>query len=113
MNTVSRDVVKAVLETRDHRHNETHAVLLAMFQSLVAELAEQGVLNPRPLAERLALADQHIAEDPNGTNARDMLAHVVEWLNGLEPGLPVAHPHRWRAPSMSPGGNLPATAPAS
>ncbi len=64
MTTVSRDMVRAILEARDHRHNETHAILLAMFQGLVAELVEQGVLAPEPLAERLALASSRIDEDP-------------------------------------------------
>ena len=98
MTTVSRDVVRAILETRDYRHNETHAILLAMFQGLVAEMVEQGVLAPEPLAERLGMADSRIDEDPYGTAARSMLTHVVTWLRDMEPGLPPAHPERWYAP---------------
>ena len=98
MTSVSRDVVRAVLETRDHRHNETHACLLALFQGLVAELIEQGALRPEPLAERLAMADIAITGGAHGVNARDMLAHVVAWLRSLEPGLPASHPERWYAP---------------
>jgi hypothetical protein len=93
----SRDVVRAVLETRDHRHNETHAILLALYQGLVAELVEQGSLEPKPLAERVARSEAHIAPDPHGTPARAMLDHVMAWLMSMEPGLPPAHPDRWTA----------------
>jgi hypothetical protein len=92
---VSRNIVRAVLEVRDHRHNETHSVMLAMYQALVAELVEQGVLQPEPLAERVARSEAHIAADPHGTPARDMLTHVLHWLRSMEPGLPPAHPQRW------------------
>ena len=100
---VSRDVVRAVLETRDHRHNETHAMLLAMFQGLVAELVEQGLLAPEPLSQRLERSRATIAPDPHGANAHDILTHVVSWLNGIQPGLPPAHPARWvaRAPGSA------------
>ena len=94
---VSRDVIRAVLETRDHRHNETHAILLCFFQSLVAELVEQGSLAPGPLADRVARSEQHIAPDPHGTSARDMLEHVLAWLRSMEAGLPPVHPERWTA----------------
>lgn len=95
---VARNVVRAVLETRDHRHNETHAMLLALFQGLVAELVEQGSVAPASLAERLARSQAAIAPDPHGAPARDMLAQVVSWLQAMQPGLPPAHPGRWHAP---------------
>ena len=94
-NIVSRDIVRAILETRDHRHNETHAMLLSLYQALVTELIEQGSLSPQPLAERLARAEAHIAPDPHGSAARDMLQHVLSWLGALQPGLPPTHPSRW------------------
>ncbi len=94
---VSRDVIRAVLETRDHRHNETHAMLLALYQGLLAELIEQGVLAPEPLAERLERSRGTIAPAPHGTAAHDILSHVVTWLQAVEPGLPPAHPERWVA----------------
>ena len=97
---VSRNLVRAVLETRDHRHNETHAILLGMFQALVAELVEQGALAPAPLAGRLARSAPEVAADPHGTAARAMLDHVLAWLRSMEPGLPPAHPQRWTAPSF-------------
>ncbi len=100
-NIVSRDVVRAVLETRDHRHNETHAMLLGLYQALLAELIEQGALVPEPLAERLARAEAHVAPDPHGSAARDMLHHILSWLKALEPGLPPAHPNRWMPPNPS------------
>ena len=95
---VSREIVRAVLETRDHRHNETHAMLLGLYQALVAELIEQGTLEPQPLAERLSRAEAHIAPDPHGSAARDMLSHVMRWIASMEPGLPPTHPDRWNAP---------------
>ncbi len=101
MTGVSRDVMRAVLETRDYRHNETHAVLLAMYQGLVAELVEQGVLAPGPLAERLSLTASGIDEGPYGTAARSMLEHVLAWLHAMQPDLPPAHPERWQAPGPS------------
>lgn len=99
-NAASRDLVRAVLETRDHRHNETHAALLGLYESLVAELVEQGVLAPGPLAERLGRMEGAIAPDPHGSSARSMLDHVVSWLRGMEPGLPPAHPQRWAPPAL-------------
>ena len=98
MTTVSRDILRAVLEARDHRHNETHAALLTMFQVMVAELVEQGVLDPKPLADRLELGRQALEPDPHGTAARLMLDHVVSWLQTIQPGLPPTHPVRWVAP---------------
>ena len=98
---VSRDVVRAVLETRDHRHNEAHAILLSMFQALVAELVEQGALAPEPLAERIGRSARHIAPGPHGVAAHTMLDHVMDWLRSMEPGLPPAHPERWVAPSFN------------
>ncbi len=92
---VSRTLVRAVLETRDRRHNETHAVMLAMVQALIAELVEQGALSPGPLADRLSRSEARIAPDPHGSAARDMLDHVLAWLRSMEPGLPPAHPPHW------------------
>ncbi len=96
---VSRVVVRAVLEARDHRHNETHAILLAMYQALVAELVEQGSLAPGPLAERLRRGHPAVAPDPHGAPARDMLTRVVGWLETMQVGLPPSHPERWHAPA--------------
>ena len=95
---VSREIVRAVLETRDQRHTETAAMLLGLYQALVAELIEQGALAPQPLVERLSRAEAHIAPDPHGLAARDMLSHVLRWIGSMEPGLPPTHPERWNAP---------------
>jgi hypothetical protein len=100
MDSVSRDILRAVLETRDHRHNETHAILLTMFQSLVTEMIEQGALAPGPLAARLSMGRAAIEPDPHGKLARSMLDHVVDWLHTMQPGLPPSHPERWVAPSV-------------
>ncbi len=102
MDSVSRDILRAMLETRDHRHNETHAILLTMFQSLVTEMIEQGVLAPGPLADRLAMGRAAIEPDPHGALARSMLDHVVDWLGSMRPGLPPTHPERWVAPTVLP-----------
>ncbi len=103
MAAVSRDVIRAILETRDYRHNETHAVLLAMFQGLVAEMVEQGALAPKPLSERLSLTAAGIDPGPYGEGARGMLEHVLSWLDSMQPGLPPAHPERWHAPPPADG----------
>ncbi len=97
MDSVSRDLIRAVLETRDRRHNETHSVMIAMFQGLVAELVEQGVLAPAPLASRLDLARSQIGPAPHGSTALVVLDHVTSWLRSIGPGLPVPHPEPWTA----------------
>ena len=99
--TVSREVVRAVLETRDHRHNETHAMLLCLYQSLLAELVEQGLLAPEPLVQRLERSRSKIAPAPHGENAHTILTHVVTWLKTTETGLPPPHPPRWVASSAT------------
>jgi hypothetical protein len=101
LSSVSRDVLRAVLEARDHRHNETHATLLTMFQVMVTELVEQGALAPAPLADRLELGRAAIEPDPHGTAARHMLDHVLAWLRAMQPGLPPSHPNRWVAPTVA------------
>ena len=74
-------------------------MLLGLYQALVAELIEQGVLASQPLAERLSRAEADVAADPHGSTARQMLYHVIEWLHQVQPGLPPAHPKRWAPPS--------------
>ena len=100
LSSVSRDILRAVLEVRDHRHNETHAVLLTLFQAMAIELVEQGLLAPSPLADRLDLGRDAIQPDPHGAAARHMLDHVVTWLRSVQPGLPPPHPVRWTAPDI-------------
>ena len=95
----SRDLIRAVLETRDRKHAESHAALLAIIQSVVAELVEQGALSAAPLAERLTRMDATISPDPHGEAAHSMLAHVIGWLKSMEPGLPPSHPERWMVPT--------------
>ena len=46
MSAVSRDLIRAVLEVRDHRHNGTHAALVGLFQALSAELIQRGDVRP-------------------------------------------------------------------
>ncbi len=101
MDSVSRDILRAVLETRDRRHNETHAILLTMFQGLVVEIVEQGAVAPALLADRLELSRAGIEPDPHGSAARAMLDHVVTWLRTMQPGLPPPHPQRWFAPTVA------------
>jgi len=101
MDSVSRDLIRAVLETRDRRHNETHSVMIAMFQGLVVELVEQGALAPAPLASRLDMARAHIGPAPHGSTALAVLDHVTAWLRSIGPGLPVPHPERWTAPESA------------
>ena len=49
---------------------KTHAMLLGLYQALVAELIEQGALDAQSLAERLARAQAHVAPNPNGLAAQ-------------------------------------------
>ena len=98
-NSPSRDLIRAVLETRDRKHAESHAALLAIIQSLMAELVEQGMLSAAPLAERLVRMDATISPGPHGEAAHSMVAHVITWLKSMEPGLPPSHPERWMVPT--------------
>ena len=101
MPTVSRELVRAVLEVRDHRHNETHAALVGIYQALVAELLDAGVLKAEALAGRLDLVAEQITEEAHGEAARDLVAHITDWLRSLE-GSPTPHPLPWSAPPMPP-----------
>jgi hypothetical protein len=100
MSTVSRDVMRAVLEVRDHRHNETHAALVGLFQCLAAELVDVGAIRPGRLAERLEVALDGITEEVHGDAARDMVVHVATWLRSMSTELPAGHPPRWSVPPM-------------
>ena len=99
MSGVSRDLVRAVLEVRDHRHNETHAALVAIYQVLVAELLDAGVVKPESLARRLDLVREGITDEAHGEAARDLVMHIAEWLRCLE-GPPIPHPPAWSAPPI-------------
>ncbi|MBV9784726.1 MAG: hypothetical protein JO264_13030 [Acidisphaera sp.] len=101
MSTISRDLMRAVLEVRDHRHNETHGALVALYQALVCELLEAGVLEAPPLAERIERARAAVPSDVHGDAARHLLSHVAEWLRGVHLDLPVAAPEPWRAPGLA------------
>ncbi|HTW29822.1 MAG TPA: hypothetical protein VME92_22045 [Acetobacteraceae bacterium] len=100
---VSRDVLRAVLEIRDLRHNETHAALLALFQGLAAELLDAGAVRPGPLLGRVEMAAQATANEAHGETARHMLNYVAEWLRSVQPDLPVPYREAWRAPPIAGG----------
>ena len=98
MTGASRDVIRAVLEMRDRRHNETHAALVALYQALVAELLQSGAVDAGELNLRIGSAENHLATEVHGENARLLMTHVRKWLSGHQPGLPVPDPERWTAP---------------
>jgi hypothetical protein len=98
MTGASRDVIRAVLEMRDRRHNETHAALVALYQALVAELLQSGAVSSGELSDRLGRAQQCLAAEVHGENGRLLIAHVRTWLDRIEHGLPVPEPERWTAP---------------
>jgi hypothetical protein len=100
MSGVSRDLIRAVLEVRDHRHNQTHAALVAIYQVLVAELLDAGAIKPESLARRLDLVQEGVTEEAHGDTARDLVMHIAEWLRSLE-GPPTPHPPPWSAPPIS------------
>ena len=91
MTTVSRDVIRAVLEVRDRRHGETHAALLAIYQALIAELVDAGVIDPGRLAERIESARKDVSADVHGETGRSIVAHTLKRLE--EPTLPRWQPH--------------------
>jgi hypothetical protein len=97
---VSRDVLRAVLEVRDSRHNETHAALLGLIQALMAELVDAGAIRVEPLAERLDTVHDNVVEDVHGAAARDLVRHVAGWLRTVSPDLPSPEPEHWQAPPV-------------
>jgi hypothetical protein len=100
LSAVSRDLVRAVLEVRDHRHNETHAALVAIYQALVAELLDAGLVKPGSLARRLDLVNADITEEAHGEAARDLVMHIADWLREVEDP-PTPHPRSWSAPPIN------------
>src|SRR5690242_7232087 len=100
MSAVSRELVRAVLEVRDHRHNETHAALVAIYQALVAELLDAGVLKAEALAQKLDWAGGQITEEAHGEAARDLVTHITDWLRSLQ-GPPTPHSLPWQAPPVA------------
>lgn len=100
MAQVSPDLMRAIFEARDNKHDEAHAALLALWQALVAELAAAGALAPEPLADRLDQAFDQVAPEPHGEAARTLIAHAADWVRTLEPGRRAAPPERWFAPKL-------------
>src|SRR6185312_7428058 len=90
--------VRAILEVRDRRHNETHAALVEVYQALVVELIDQGALQTAALADRLDVSRSRITEEPHGDAARGLVTHLVTWLRSLEPKPPTPHPPAWSVP---------------
>lgn len=82
--TVSRDVLRAVLEVRDRRHGETHAALLALIQALAAELVATGLVDPARLSARIAAATAAVSDDVHGERGRDVLHHTQVRLENPE-----------------------------
>jgi hypothetical protein len=80
---VSRDLIRAILETR--------------------ELVEGGIVAPLSLANRIDSASQHVADDHQGEAARHLLAHIAEWTrSAAPPDKPVLEAKRWYAPGYPP-----------
>lgn len=77
MSGVSRELIRAVLEVRDHRHNETHAALVAIYQVLAAELLDAGVIKGEALAGRLDAVADGITPEVHGEAARDLVDHIA------------------------------------
>jgi hypothetical protein len=100
MSAVSRELVRAVLEVRDHRHNETHSALVSIYQVLVAELLDAGVIKAEALAQRLDRVGNGITEDAHGEAARDLVTHLTDWLRSVQ-DLPAPHPLPWSAPPIT------------
>ena len=102
MAQVSPDLMRAVLEARDNKHDETHAALLALWQALVAELTAVGAIAPERLADRLSDGYGQVAREPHGEAARSLIAHATDWVMPLEQGQRVELPQRWFAPKPKP-----------
>jgi hypothetical protein len=98
MPTVSNDLMRAILEARDNKHDEAHAAILALWQALVAELVAAGDISPEKLGDRLDWVFDGVAKEPHGEAARTLVAHSADWVRSLEPGKAAAPPARWFAP---------------
>jgi hypothetical protein len=99
--TVSSDLMRAILEARDNKHDETHAAILALWQALVAELVAAGDISPEKLGDRLDWVFDRVAREPHGDAARTLVAHSADWVRSLEPGKIASPPERWFAPRVS------------
>ena len=96
---VSRELVRAIFETRDQRHNETHAAIVMLWQELVCELVQAGSLSPTALAGRLDAAGEHVQDGAQGEAARDLVERMADWTrSGTPPVAPVLTSRRWFAP---------------
>lgn len=83
--SVSRELVRAILETRDRRHNETHGAIVTLWQQLVVELVQSGSLSAPALANRLDEAHHDVAPDANGDGARHLLETMAGWVRTATP----------------------------
>jgi len=97
---VSRELIRAVLEVRDRRHNETHAALVGIYQSLVAELAATGMVSAARLAARLDGVRDAVAPEVHGEAARSLVAHITHWLQSVEPERDMPLPTAWTPPGI-------------
>ncbi len=98
MTAVSQDLIRAILEVRDNRHNETHSALLAVWQAVVCELLDRRAISASGLVERLDAAFDATDQGPHGEAARTLIAHSADWLRRIAPETRLPPPDRWFAP---------------
>jgi hypothetical protein len=100
MATVSPDLMRAIFEARDNKHDEAHAAILALWQALVAELVASGDVSPEKLGDRMDYAFDGITPEPHGEAARTLVAHASDWVRSLDSGKVAPPPKRWFAPKL-------------
>ncbi len=97
---VQREVMSAVMQSREKREAYIHAAMVNMLVALTAELLDAALVRPGPLAERLERARRTQFKDENAAPARDLLKTMIDWLSNLQPDLPSSVPPEWVEPMI-------------
>jgi hypothetical protein len=97
---VQREVMSAVMQSREQREAHIHAAMVSMLVALVAEMIDAAAVRPGPLAERLDRARRLQFVGENAAPARDLLKTMIDWLQSLRPDLPSTMPPEWVEPMI-------------
>ena len=101
---VQREVMSAVMQSREQREAYIHAAMVSMLVALMAEMLDAAAVRPGPLAERLERARRLQFAGENAAPGRDLLKTMIDWLQSLRPDLPSTMPPAWVEPMILAGG---------
>jgi hypothetical protein len=97
---VQREVMSAVMQSREQREAYIHAAMVSMVVALTAEMLDAAAVRPGPLAERLDRARRSQFAGENAAPGRDLLKTMIDWLQSLPPDLPSTMPPQWVEPMI-------------